>query len=120
MTFININYKYNNLVGTKQLTDLVEQKLETLHKFVPDTTDALCDVEFEKVGAHHNGKVHRVEINLSVDGALYRAEATEESFERAIDVARNELDRELRSAKDKSETLEKKEGRALKSLLIED
>ena len=118
MTF-TVNYKYNNLVGTKQLTELLEQKLESLQKFIKEGSAIVCDVEFEKVGAHQNGKVHRIEVNLSIDGTLHRAEATEESFEEAIDAVRNELSAELSRAKDKQVTLDKAAGRSAKELLLQ-
>lgn len=118
MTFPTISFKHNNLEETKQLTTLVEQKFEPLKKFIQPQSVVRCDVEFEKVGAHQNGSIHRVEANLSVNGTLYRAEATEESFEKAIDEVRNELDKELRRAKNKQDTLGKKGGQMLKRLLL--
>ena len=119
MTNLTINYKYNHLAGTKELTELMDQKIKALEKFIPEEAAVVCDVEFEKEGTHHNGKIHRVEANLSINGTMFRAEATEESFERAVDVVRDELNRELRSAKDKSDTLLKRGGRELKSMMIE-
>jgi len=63
--------------------------------------------------------VHRVEVNLMVDGALFRADATENSFELAIDEVRNELDKELRRAKDKQVTMDKSAGRAAKEQMLD-
>lgn len=117
MTFPTINYKYNGIEEAKSLSDSVDQKLDSLHKFIPERASAVCEVEFEKLSAHQNGRIHRVEANLSVNGTLYRAEATENTFEEAIDKVRDELDQELSRAKDKHGTLRKKAGRALKSLL---
>lgn len=120
MTFPTISFKHNNLEETKQLTTLVEQKFEPLQKFIQPKSVIRCSVEFEKVAAHQNGKIHRLEANLSINGTLYRAEATEESFEKAIDVVRDELDSELSKAKDKNDTLGRKAGRMFKNILRRD
>ena len=119
MTFFTVNYKYNNLVGTKELTELLEQKLESLQKFIREESAVVCDVEFEKVGAHQHVKLNRIEINLKIDGTLHRAEATEESFEEAIDTVRDELNAELSRAKDKQVTLGKAAGRSAKEQLLQ-
>lgn len=115
MTFGTIQYKHTNTEADAALHALVEQKFASLEKFV--TEDAFCEVEFEKVAPHQSGEVFRVEANLSMKGELYRAEATEESFEKAIDEVRAELDKVLRRAHDKKHSLLKKGGRMLKDML---
>lgn len=114
-----IQYKATNIELENGWKVLVEQKFQTLEKFIGDETDLKCDVEFEKeTGEHHNaGKIHRVEANLFLGGTLYRAEATEESFEQAIDEVREELEKELRRSSNKKETLFKRGGRKIKEML---
>lgn len=114
MTFSNINYKYNGIEEAKLLSDVVEQKFTTLDKFISADAVTLCEVEFEKVATHQHGRFYRVEANLNIKGELYRAEATEESFEKAIDEVRHGLEQELRKAKDKHATLDKDAGRVAK------
>lgn len=114
MTFPIINYKYNNLAEGEKLAKLADQKLEPLGKFIADNATTNCEVEFEKVAAHQQGKIHRVEANLRVDGVLHRAEAVEESFEVAIDEVRDELNKKLRRAKDKSKSLLRRAGQQVK------
>ena len=114
MTFPIINYKYNNLPDGESLAQLTDQKLEALGKFIADDATTTCEVEFEKVGAHQQGKIHRVEVNLRVDGTLHRAEAVDESFELAIDEVRDELDKKLRRAKEKSKSLLRRAGQQVK------
>lgn len=113
-----INFKFNDLAEAQALSDVVEQKLAALERFLPEGGAITCDVEFEKVAPQQSGEVHRVEANLMVDGTLYRADATEESFEKAIDEVRDELDKELRRAKDKQGTLEKQAGREFKEQML--
>ncbi|MEK7638764.1 MAG: ribosome-associated translation inhibitor RaiA [Patescibacteria group bacterium] len=118
MTFPTIIYKYNGIYSGEQLATLTDQKLVTLEKFINDGVMATCEVEFEKVTAQQHGQIYRVEANLTLDGTLYRAEAVEESFEKAIDEVRNELDKELRRAKDKQTSLLKRTGRKIKEQLL--
>lgn len=114
-----IQYKGKNVHLDNAWLDLIEQKFQSLEKYIGDETDVKCDVEFEKeTREHHNsGRIHRVEVNLFLKGTLYRAEASEESFEIAIDEVRAELDRVLRSANKKRETLIKRGGRKIKDML---
>lgn len=117
MAFPMINYKYNDLAEAQELASVVDAKFAAFEKYVADAA-VTCDVEFEKVTAQQQGKVFRVEANVMMDGKLYRAEATEESFEAAIDEVRDELDKEFRRAKDKQATLQKQAGRDMKEQLL--
>jgi ribosomal subunit interface protein len=119
MQFPIINFKYNDLKEAVGLSDLTEQKMQSLTKFLSEDQSITCDIEFEKVAPQKSGQVHRVEVNLMVEGTLFRAEATENSFELAIDEVRNELDKELRRAKDKQLTLDKSAGRAAKEQMLD-
>lgn len=117
MSFPIINFKFTNTETDEKLQDLASNKFDTLQKFIGDAP-AICEVEFEKVTNHHQqGNIHRVEINLEVNGKLHRAEATTETFERSIDEVRAEIERVVRRARGKEDTMLKKGGRKLKSLL---
>jgi ribosomal subunit interface protein len=120
MTFPIINYKYNGIEEAKSLADVVDQKIGSLHKFIAEDAAIMCEVEFERLSAQQNGRVHRVEANIKINGTLYRAEATENTFEEAVDKVRDELDHELSRAKDKQVTLDKDAGRLAKELLQKD
>lgn len=119
MTFPTINYKYNGLEEAQPLAAVVDQKFTAFMKYIHGNEAVTCDVEFEKVAPKQQGQVFRVEANLMIDGTLYRAEATEESFEKAIDEMRDELDKELRRAKDKQVSLDKQAGRSAKEQMLE-
>ena len=116
MSFPHINFKFTNTSTHESLRDLIEQKLHSLDKYFGEST-VLCDVEFEKMTAQQHGDIFRVETNLTVDGKLYRADASMENFEKAIDEVRDELDKELRRASGKRETLFKRGGRKIKEML---
>ncbi|MFT7644491.1 MAG: ribosomal subunit interface protein [Candidatus Paceibacteria bacterium] len=119
MTFPTINYKYNDLPEAQALAPVVDQKMAAFEKYLHDNKPASCDVEFQKVAPRQNGQIYRVEVNLIINGTLFRAEATEESFEKAIDEVRNELDKEIRKAKEKQETLDKQAGREMKEKMLD-
>jgi ribosomal subunit interface protein len=117
MAFPVIQFKGTNVTIEQKWQDLVEQKFSTLGKYIGNETDVTCQVEFEKEASHQNGPIHRIEANLFVAGKLFRAETVEESFELAIDVVRQELDRELAKTNEKKETLLKRGGRKVKDML---
>lgn len=119
MEFPIINFKYNDLDEAVALSDLLQQKMQSLTKFLNDSQSITCDIEFEKVSPQKVGQVYRVEANLMVDGTLFRAEATENNFEMAIDEVRDELDKALRRAKSKQETLHKDAGREAKEQMLD-
>lgn len=116
MALPHINHKKNGLELSDELLNLVDEKLRSLEKFIEDAP-TVCDVEFEKVTDQQQGDVYRLEVNLEVNGKLYRAEATMESFEHAIDEVRDELDKEMRRTSKKKETLFRKGSRKIKEML---
>ena len=118
MTFPIINYKFNDLNEAQALTEVLELKFTSLEKYLHDDEAIKCDVEFQRVAPQKNGSVFQVEVNLTVQGTLFRAVATEESFEKAIDEVRAELDKELRTAKEKQETKDKQAGREMKEQML--
>jgi ribosomal subunit interface protein len=111
MSFPIINFKFNDLEEAQSLADLAEQKMSSLEKYIHNDDNGVCDFEFSKIAAQQNGQVYKVDVNLSIEGTLYRAEAIEDNFEKAIDEVRAELDKEMRRAKDKQVTLDKQAGR---------
>mgnify|MGYP000521084624 CR=1 FL=1 len=68
MQFPTIQFKSTNIEMEPTWQTLVEQKFTQLEKFLGESGDVTCNVEFEKVTAQQSGNVHKVEANL------YRAE----------------------------------------------
>lgn len=115
---LNVTYKYNDLEEAKALAPVMDAKMQhVLQKYIDEGSVVLCEVEFEKVSDHQSGKIFRVEANVSVDGALMRAEAVEDSFEKAIDEVRDEVDKKLRRTKGKQQSMLRRAGRKLKESL---
>ncbi len=112
-----INFKATNTEVGDHLKDITENKLSNLTKFIGDAP-AICDVEFERITNHHqNGNIHRVEVNLEINGKLYRSEATSETFEKAIDEVRDDLYNELQSRQGKRETMVLRGARRVKQMM---
>ena len=117
MIFKNITFKHVNISTDQKLNKLVEQKLVSLEKYVDPGTEVRAEVEFEKIASHKTGPICRIEINVWENGTLYRAEATEVTFEVAIDVVRNELDQAMHKAHDKKGSLKRQGSRKIKEMM---
>lgn len=117
MIFPRISTKVSHITLTPQLISLLEQKFAPLGKLIDQRDDETCEIELEKVAEHHSGKIYRAEVNLYTGGKLFRAEATEEQIEQAIDKVRNELKHELQHAHGKRQSLFKRGRQAIKDML---
>ena len=109
-----------NIDLTDALRQYVEEKLQRLASKHIDKSDesAKCDVQIGKTTEHHqSGEIYRAEFSCHVAGKDLFAAAEEEDLYAAIDEARKELRRQLRSYNEKRETMLKKGGRKLKEML---
>lgn len=120
MSFPLIQIKSTNINLSSAQRALIEHKLTALAKLLPpEKTDLHCEFEAERLPEHQSGRIFRAEVNLSVGGTLYRAEATEEQLEKSIDVVRNELKQVLQSELGKRHTLKRKGGQLIKEMMQE-
>lgn len=117
---MQLHFKATNYELTAEMEAFATKKLNALSKFVGKETDSQVHLYVElgrETGAHSHGRVWRAELNMDKDGDRFRAEATQESLEDAIDATVRELSQSLRSHKSKRESLGKRGGRMLKSML---
>jgi ribosomal subunit interface protein len=117
---IPFNLKGTNLTVDEKTRDYLEQKLNSLERLLSssDHSSIKCQAELGKITDHHaSGKIFRAEINLSVGGAMFRAVAEEVSLESAIDVAKDDLKRELGKHKDKGQSILRRSGARIKQFL---
>lgn len=117
MIFKNITFKHTNADIDNSIHEFVSLKLTSLEKYISEGVEARVEVEFEKVAAQNSGPICRVEMNVWVDGTLYRAEATEMTYEAAVDEVRGELDQEMRKAHKKRNSMVRKGGRMIKNMM---
>lgn len=116
---MQIHFKGSNYELSNQITKLARRKVEGLKKFCgKDASLARAYVDLGKESeAHANGRIWRADINFDVDGNRFYAKAVEESMEKAIDKAVSELASELKTARKREQSLVKKGGGMIKSLM---
>lgn len=117
MTLLTIQFKATQVEVEDTLKNYVEEKFQAFDKFIQDETDVKCQVEFSKVNPQQSGDIYRVEGNVWLAGTLYRAEAVANTFEAATDAVRQELEKELRRAHKKQNSMLKRGGRIIKNLM---
>jgi len=111
-----ITFKHSNIEPDYELQTLVTDKFSPFAKYLGDAA-ARAEVEFEKIVTHQNGPICRIEANVWRNGTLFRAEATEESFLKAVDVVRNQLEHEMERAHDKRINIVRRSARRVKEML---
>lgn len=85
-----------NLELTDAIRSYVETKLASLDKFCERYSPCDVAVEVGKTSEHHNkGKIFRAEYTMTIPGTSLRAEAVEEDLYAAIDIAKDDLKRQL-------------------------
>jgi ribosomal subunit interface protein len=117
MTLLTIQFKATQVEVDDTVKNYIEEKFQAFDKFIQDETDVKCQVEFSRVNPQQTGDIYRVEGNVWLAGKLYRAEATAISFEVAGDMVRQEIEKEMRRAHKKRNSLFKRGGRRIKEMM---
>lgn len=103
---------------SEAIRQYVEKRLRKVESLVKPAEDEVARVEIGKITAHHGkGDVFRAEINIQYAGELHRAVSEKDDLYAAIDDARDEMVREIKSKKGKGETLFRKGARSIKNML---
>ncbi len=113
---MNISIKATGQELTEETRELVESKFAKLEKLAGEGAKLSCEIE-ESIAVVRAGGRYRAEGNLTEDGKLYRAEATHETLEGAVDRVRDELMSELRKSRGKDRGLFRRGGRMVKGWL---
>lgn len=116
---MNINIKTTNISLTPAIKDYFEKKLMSLDKLVDFSRDnILVQAELGKTTHHHKqGDVFRAEVNLRVSGYSYRAVSEKDDLYAAIDDIKDQLNREVKTGKQKRTSLVRRGALKLKNLL---
>jgi len=99
-----INTKTTQCEMTPEIQKYLDEKLDAISKLVvvgDEDAKVICDIEIEKTQPRQHGPIWRAEINLSFGGNMYRAEATAESINAALDEVKDEMTKRLRRDKKK-------------------
>ncbi len=116
---MNRKIKTTNIIVDSGVEDYLDKRLEAVEKLI-DVNDPtlLVEIELAKTTKHHQtGDIFRAEINLTINGNQFRAEAEEIDLNKAIDMMKDELLNELRSYKGKRHSIVKRSGAKIKALL---
>ena len=114
--------KTTNFSLTEAIAVTIEQKLALLGKRLLKVEEksggdsVLARIEVGRTTQHHNkGEIYRAELTLEIPGEPnLRAVATEEDLHRAIDVVKEEVERELRRSHEKQRDQARRGARELK------
>jgi len=116
--------KYNvNTTGfplTPAISDYLDKKISHLDKFIiPNLEESvMCYVEVGKTTNHHKtGDLFRAEFTIHIGGKSFRVSTEREDLYIAIDEALNEAAEELKSFKGKRNSLIKRGGAKIKSII---
>lgn len=115
---MNIKIRSKNFEVTPAIDDYINRKISTLEKFFGDGNNLLCEVEIGKTTEHHkSGDIFRAEINIVKPGNKQVFAVAEESdLYAAIDIVRDEAEREIVSQKNKKDTLLRRGASKFKNL----
>ncbi len=98
---MNISLKASNMELTDAIRVYAEEKAASLEKFIHEDSAALV-MEVGKSTHHHNkGPFMRCEMNLTLPGAMLRAEEEREDLYEAMDAVRDELKRQILDRKER-------------------
>jgi ribosomal subunit interface protein len=85
-----------NMEMTEAILAYVEEKLMSLEKLCEKYSPCDIAVEVGKTSEHHQkGNIFRAEFNMTIPGAVLRAESTKDDLYAAIDDAKDQLKRQL-------------------------
>ena len=111
----NLNVKTSGWDMTDEISAYLDEKVAGIEKMLADPDDGTlkCDVELAQTREQH-ASVARADMRLSINGESYRAEATGETMQAAIDALKDDMQRQLRKVKSKNSSLLKRGGAQLK------
>lgn len=114
---MNIQITSKNIEMTEAIRSYIEKRIGSLEKFLNTIQEA--HVEIERNQHHKKGYVFQIAVNMPLAHGFVRATDVQEDMYVAIDVVKEELERQLREQKGKFEDRKRrasKTQRLLKSI----
>lgn len=114
---MKIIIKGTNIKLSPSIYQNIEDKIGGIKRFVKRVDPELVEarVEVGKITrGQRQGEVFRAEVNLNLNGRIFRAEETGQSLMEAVDLVKDELTKEITSFKDKEFTKFKRGARTWK------
>ncbi len=91
-----------NLKLTADIKEHIRKELKNLQKFHDHQVAPSIKVEVGKTATHHKkGEVFRAEINMPAFGRMLRAEEATENIHSAINIVKEEIERQVKKFKEK-------------------
>ena len=104
---MNLNIKATKTTLTPGIKKYIEQKLETIAKFVKQEDKIRVEIEMDK--SHKSGFIFRAEIDIQPHG--HYADARGNDFYEAFDVLMPKIKEQLSKQKDKAVSLRRRRTR---------
>jgi ribosomal subunit interface protein len=114
---MSINFKIKGADINNDTKTYTEEKMQMLLKYLDDTDSPRFDVEFSESNKHISGDVYRVDLVVVSGGLDLHTVGHGESYNAAIDMAKDDMARRLRRGKSKSRDMLRKGSRAIKKML---
>lgn len=116
---MQIDFKGTNYEPTEQIIALMKRRVSSVEKFLGrDRKAARAYVDLGREGdENQQGNVWYVDISVDAGGERYYARAQRESIEMALDEVVNDVCARIRGARGKKETLTRRGGAFIKSLM---
>jgi len=116
---MKINYKATNFDLSAEVQGYFEKRIESVGKVIDIENPTLfLAVELGRTSEHHQqGKIFRAEVNLEIDGDVFRSVSVKEDIMSAIDEAKDDLVRELRKRKGKRMSIFRKGRKKIKDIM---
>ncbi len=116
---MNIKIRSVNFDITPAIDEYVNKKISSLEKFLEGKDGIICEVEIGRTTKHHkSGDIFKAEVNIIVPGSKQIYAVTEEvDLYSAIDIVRDEAEREIISERSRKATLFRRGSAKIKNLL---
>lgn len=115
---MNINIKATNMDLTSAISEYANKRLASIEKFVKAGEEMVARIELGKTTNHHKqGDIFRAEFNIEIAGTKFYTFSEKEDLYKAIDDAREEIVRQVKSNKDRKQTLFKRGATSVKKMI---
>jgi len=103
---------------TSAISDYVNRRLVRIEKFIKDGEEMIAYIEVGKTTNHHKqGDIFRAEFNIEISGAKFYTFSEKEDLYVAIEDAKEEIVRQIKTNKDRKQTLFKRGAKSIKKML---
>lgn len=113
-----INIKATNMELTPSINKYVNKKINSIGKFILDTSNINVYVEIGKTTNHHKqGDYFKAEFDMDIDGEKFFTISEKNDLYKAIDDAKYELTKIIKNSKKRKNTLFKRGAMSVKKMI---